>query len=358
MKKNKIILILIIVFFLIIAFHFIFEKVIASTTTTTTTAGTTTQPPTTTSICPSGYTLCTQRKTPYCADLKNDRENCGACGNECEGPIDGGYCCVNGKCKDNTGQSCGYNPSTTATTTSSSTTSTTATSSSTTSTTATIKSPYIIKIKLKGDYNQNFEYSTIYVNDQKIKDVCNENCEVNCNLIEPKDVDEIKNIDIDSYCEKDGYIQVKFVDSTRVDECNSVFEACINNTEKNNEYCCKTECNDENCKNYVAFDCDSFKCIQLSDIDIKKISCDMEKCALTIYRNILNKSSTVFILFFDQDGVVYYQAFGVIEKNFVGKKTFYLNKIKECENQNLEIKINIIDDDKLLLTSNVGEISC
>ncbi|MCX8178331.1 MAG: hypothetical protein N3D75_00700 [Candidatus Aenigmarchaeota archaeon] len=41
-------------------------------------------------------------------DLCSNRENCGVCGNECEGPIDGGYCCSQGRCTDNTGSSCGY----------------------------------------------------------------------------------------------------------------------------------------------------------------------------------------------------------------------------------------------------------
>ncbi|MBU5690174.1 MAG: hypothetical protein QXM68_03510 [Candidatus Aenigmatarchaeota archaeon] len=43
-------------------------------------------------------------------DLCSDRQNCGVCGNECEGPIDGGYCCSQGRCTDNTGTSCSYTP--------------------------------------------------------------------------------------------------------------------------------------------------------------------------------------------------------------------------------------------------------
>ncbi|MBU5688342.1 MAG: hypothetical protein KQA31_02975 [Candidatus Aenigmarchaeota archaeon] len=302
--------------------------------------------------CPTGYTLCTQRTTPYCANLNNDRENCGACGNECEGPIDGGYCCVNGKCTDNTGQSCSYNPPST-------TPQTTPRSTPTPQTTPTTHFgfPYLIKIKLKGDYDKSFEYSTIYLNGEKLKEVCRD-CDVNCNLQNTKQVDEIKNIDIDKYCEETGYIQIAFADSAQVDECGSVYEACINMTNTNKEYCCQIKCDEEDCQNYVAFDCDSFNCINLQDIGIKQAICDTNKCNIRIFRNVLNKQVQISILFYDKDGVIYYKTSGNINKNFIGLKTFYLNNVNDCENNNLEIKINIIDGENLILTKKVGEIKC
>ncbi|MEM0473190.1 MAG: hypothetical protein QXF88_00510 [Candidatus Aenigmatarchaeota archaeon] len=41
-------------------------------------------------------------------DLCSDRENCGECGNECDGPVDGGFCCNHGLCNDLSGRTCNY----------------------------------------------------------------------------------------------------------------------------------------------------------------------------------------------------------------------------------------------------------
>ncbi|MEM5877995.1 MAG: hypothetical protein QXF12_03895 [Candidatus Aenigmatarchaeota archaeon] len=85
-------------------------------TTTTPSSGSTpipitqTQPRTATTISCPKIVSCGNVQV----DLCSNRENCGQCGNECEGPIDGGYCCSQGKCTDNSTDSavsiCGYSP--------------------------------------------------------------------------------------------------------------------------------------------------------------------------------------------------------------------------------------------------------
>jgi hypothetical protein len=303
--------------------------------------------------------------------LNNDRKNCGVCGNECEGPIDGGYCCSNGRCVDNTGTICGYQPtiSTTKTTTILTTISTTIhqtqplnqPSSAINNTTVEAYKEDNVKIKLIGDYDGGFEYTTLFINGKQNRVLC-KNCTVSCKTEKPKEVESFY-LDIEKYCgeeEGSGFIDFYFKDNSQVDECFSTYEVCINLTNK--EYCCRKECNEEGCMPSIAFDCDSFDCIDLKDLIIKDIKCSSSwekvKCNIQVKRNIINSDLTVSLILYNEDnGNIYYMSKGTINSKSTGLKTFYLKKINDCNNRNVKLAINIFKGNELIYKNEVS-FSC
>ncbi|MEM5777906.1 MAG: hypothetical protein QXJ06_05735, partial [Candidatus Aenigmatarchaeota archaeon] len=212
-------------------------------------------------------------------------------------------------------------------------------------------------IKLKGDYDMPFEYTRIYINSEDKGKIC-ENCNINCNVNEPLTANAT-NIDINKYCGDEsgrGIIKIDFVDSSQVNECNSEYKVCI---KLDKEYCCDIKCTDENCKRYVAFDCDSWSCLELKNIMFKDVSCDNKKCNIRVLRNILNsKIRGIIILFDEKNGRIYYLGIFDLNENFIGLKTVNLRKIEECSNIKLKIMINLFKENNLIESLKVGEMNC
>jgi len=221
--------------------------------------------------------------------------------------------------------------------------------------------PPNIFISLKGDYDMSFEYTTLFINGKKVQNLCKD-CKINCNLQEPELV-ETGRIDVDNYCtDEDSFIEFSFIDSKQVNECPSTYKVCINMEDE--QHCCETTCEDEDCENYVAFDCDTWECVKLKKIMVKRFSCSKApdkriKCNFNVVRNKLNERATISILLFDEkNGKIYYASTQNLDKNYIGRKTIYLQKVSDCEDKDLQVVLNIFSNNILIYTQNFGRFRC
>ncbi|MBU5689910.1 MAG: hypothetical protein QXM68_01795 [Candidatus Aenigmatarchaeota archaeon] len=198
-------------------------------------------------------------------------------------------------------------------------------------------------IKLKGDYDQYIEYSDIFLNTEKIGEACRycPKCELT-NALE-------KGINTDVYCNVDGFIDVKFVDSNYVDDtCNSVHMVCINIDD--NEHCCQRECDMHGCENSVSFDCDNFNCVELSDLVVKDFYCKGTFCAFRLRRNVMNSTLQYLIVGADSKGIIHYKSSGNITAKSTGWVSSQLLLNKNCDRgKKLSVTLNIFDSKNNLL---------
>jgi hypothetical protein len=205
-----------------------------------------------------------------------------------------------------------------------------------------------------------YEYTTLFINGKKAQDICKD-CNITCSIQEPE-LAAIGRIDVDNYCGENGFIEFSFVDSKQVNECPSTYKVCLNISDK--QTCCETTCEEEECDNYVAFDCDTWECAKLKKIMIKGFSCSKTadgrvKCNFNIIRNKLNESATISILMFkEKNGKIYYASTGSLDKGYIGRKTLYLQKVNECQDKELQIVLNIFSNNRLIYTEKFGRFRC
>jgi len=232
-----------------------------------------------------------------------------------------------------------------------------------TTTSTTISEISNMIVYLKGDYDMSFEYTSLFINQEKNEDLCKD-CKINCNTPQPEFVIE-KPINIDKYCSDEsggGFIEFLFVDSLQANECPPQYKVCLNITNK--KYCCEKTCDDDDCKNYVAFDCDTWGCVDLKNIMIKNFLCSKTsgnkiKCDFNVARNkIDNKTDIVILLFDEENGKIYYISREQMNEKYIGRKTLYMEKISDCEDKTLQIVLNIFNKNKLIYNKNFGEFRC
>lgn len=179
---------------------------------------------------------------------------------------------------------------------------------------------YNFKVELKGDYDAKFENCSVLIDGKEIGGACNLECP-NCIWTEGL----TKNIDTDIYCVDDDRLRVTFSDSNNVNaDCNATHKACINDD------CCKAECYDYGCTNFVEFNCDDWSCIVDKKFEMSGINCDESKCTLSIEKNTMLESVDVILQLIDGDGVIYYNSTSIIEKGSVEDESIYLEEKKSC----------------------------
>jgi len=205
-----------------------------------------------------------------------------------------------------------------------------------------------------------FEYATLLINDKNQGKICdNEECNASCDIDKPVNVTSMK-IDINDLCSDQsgkGIIKISFNDNPQVNDCNSYYEACINVGEE--EHCCSRECEDETCERYVAFDCDTWQCIDLKDIMVKNVECEKNKCNVKIFRNVHKTNIKGTIIVYDENnGKIYYLGNFTLGAGSTGTKTANLRKVNECENKNLKIMLTFFKNNNIISRIQSGEFTC
>jgi len=202
-------------------------------------------------------------------------------------------------------------------------------------------SQHNLEIKLKGDYDQSYEYSNISIDGKKIGDACTSAC----SLCEPS-VGFTANINLDQYCSDDGKLQVTFADSSGVNkDCNAVHEACIYANDKWN--CCSLPCGDYGCTNSVIFDCDNWQCPEQEDFMIDSVNCNKNKCSVKIIKNELNEELEIYVYLIEEpSGKIYYSGSETLDENYTGIKDVSLSKLSTCPSgTQLKALIAVYDED-------------
>lgn len=196
------------------------------------------------------------------------------------------------------------------------------------------------KIELRGDYDQSYENSTIYIEDDKIGDACYENC-ILCDWSQGL----MRNIDTKDYC-NDDELEVRFLDSDNVNSgCNAQHRACIYKDGK--WKCCERQCSSYGCENSVIFDCNTWECIETNEFKIGRIDCDKDKCTLEIEKNTMNQQLDVYVYLIEEpSGKIYYSGSDTISDGFKGLKDVSIDKIASCPSgTELNALINVYDED-------------